>query len=479
MAFLPASNLQISGSLGPIYINQHDLDTDPMSNSDMQNLNVSGKPRTEIGTFRIIWLLFVLFLIPLVGFVHRLVINMLIDPIAIEFELSDTAASILQGPPFAVVYGLMVIPMGLLADRGNRILLLTCGALIWSCGTLICGLASTFELLFAARVAVGLGEAVLIPCVVSLVGDSFSKHQRGLAMSVFFVGINAGFSSAYAIGGFLLDLATADQFDWIIFISELSPWRQVFVLLAIPGFLLPLLLLSISEPKRHQVANKEGFAGPVRELFASRQLTIILFLLMAQAGILAIADNGIYAWLPRLLTRAHEMGATQTGVTLGVIAAIAGAAGGPFAGAVSDNFAKRIGISGPIVAILGGISIALVATPLFAQQSLLSVYMATALWVTALVGATTATFTFVSVAAPSHLRGVAASLVSCTIALVGLGLGPTTIAVVMDGFGLARNHVGGAILASVMPLCIIALSLVTLLLRATNQFRRNTEQASR
>ena len=131
--------------------------------------------RTALGTT---WLFVVLFMIPLVGFIHRLIINILIDPISLELSLTDTQASYLQGPPFAIVYGLMVIPMGLLADRGNRVLLLSSGAALWSLGTVICGVAPTFELLFAARMLVGLGEAALLPAAVSLIGDAFEENRR-------------------------------------------------------------------------------------------------------------------------------------------------------------------------------------------------------------------------------------------------------------------------------------------------------------
>jgi MFS family permease len=151
------------------------------------------------------WLLVVLFTVPLIGYVHRLIINILIDPISAELAISDTQASFLQGPPFAVAYALMVIPMGLLADRGNRLLLLGCGAVIWSIGTLMCGLAADFTWLFLARLVVGIGEAALTPAVVSFIGDSFAGDRRGFAMGVFFTGINAGFSSAYAIGGITLE----------------------------------------------------------------------------------------------------------------------------------------------------------------------------------------------------------------------------------------------------------------------------------
>ena len=424
--------------------------------------------RTPLGTT---WLFVVLFMIPLVGFIHRLIINILIDPISLEFSLTDTQASYLQGPPFAIVYGLMVIPMGLLADRGNRVLLLSSGAALWSLGTVICGVAPTFELLFAARMLVGLGEAALLPAAVSLIGDAFEENRRGLAMGIFFTGVNAGFSSAYAVGGITLELAEAGLFQSIPFLTDLSPWRQVFVVLSVPGFLLPLLLLTIGEPDRHGAGDGPMLAQPLRRLVSSRSVTIILLLVMLQAALLAVADNGIYAWLPRLLSRMYLLEPTEIGLVLGAVVATAGAVAGPMAGRLSDYLIKSKGVTGPLIVIIAAIGGALLAAPLFAMGSAWLVYAATGLWVTAVVAASAATFTFVSVALPSNMRGVTASLITSIMALVGLGAGPTIIAVVLERITVTSGRVDLAIVVAALPLCAIALLVTLSALRVAKQPR--------
>ena len=427
----------------------------------------SAFPKSWRARVSAVWLLVVLFTIPLVGYIHRLIINILIDPISTEFAISDTQASLLQGPPFAIVYGLMVIPMGLLSDRGSRVTLLSIGALLWSVGTLMCGIAPTFTMLFLARMLVGLGEASLVPAVVSLIGDSFADNRRGLAMGIFFMGVNAGFSSAYAVGGITLEMAEAGVFQSISFLAELSPWRQVFLVLSVPGFLLPIFLLTVKEPKRHNVILSEGIWRPLRQLLSSKPLATILILLMLQASILAVADNGLYAWLPRLLSRLYHLEPTEIGLALGAIVAVAGAVGGPLGGKFSDLCIKRYGTSGPLLVILVAVCAATFAAPLFAMGSKWIVYGATAIWVTALVAASTSTFTFVSVAAPGRVRGVAASLLTSIIALVGLGAGPTTIAIALEGFSFTHDRVDVAILVSVLPLCCISLALGVLIWKKT------------
>lgn len=405
------------------------------------------------------WMLLVLFTVPLIGYVHRLIINILIDPISQELAITDTQASFLQGPPFAVAYALMVVPMGLLADRGNRLLLLGAGAVVWSFGTLACGLAPDYGWLFAARLVVGIGEAALTPAVVSFIGDSFVGDRRGFAMGVFFTGINAGFSSAYAIGGITLEAAEAGAFAGVPTLGELSAWRQVFAILSVPGFLIPLLMFTLREPARASAASPAGALQTLSRLFRPSSYSLVLLLLVLLIALLAIADNGIYAWLPRLLARVYELKASHIGIVLGIIVAVGGFVGGPLGGILSDRFAIRFGGAAPLLVILVGAAVASAAVPLFATGVLPLVYLATGIWVIALVSTTSSIYTFIAVAARPRLRGVSASVVTSVSSLIGLGFGPTVIALTLERFDFARARVDLAIVAAALPLCLAALAL--------------------
>ena len=405
------------------------------------------------------WLLLVLFLVPLIGYVHRLIINILIEPISLELAISDTEASFLQGPPFAVAYALMVVPMGLLADRANRLLLLSLGALIWSLGTLLCGVATGFGMLFLARIIVGVGEAALTPAVVSFIGDSFAGDRRGLAMGIFFMGINAGFSSAYAIGGLTLEAAEAGVFQLLPLVGEFAPWRQVFAVLSIPGFLIPLLLMTLREPGRQDTTEAGSSVRTLALLFQRSTFTVVLLLVVLVISLLAVADNGIYAWLPRLLSRIYLLSPSEVGIALGIIVAIGGLLGGPIGGNLSDYFSRRTGAAGPLLVLLLGTFTAACVIPLYATGSLWLVYLATGLWVVALVSTTAAAYTFIAIAAPARLRGVASSAVASVSSLIGLGFGPTVIALALEQLAFPRERVDLAIIAAALPLCAAALFL--------------------
>ena len=63
---------------------------------------------------------------------------------------------------------------------------------------------------------------------------------------------------------------------------------------------------------------------------------------------------------------------------------------------------------------------------------------------------------------------------TAAMALIGLGLGPTTIAVALEQFNFARERVDLAILVSVLPLCLVVVTLAFIVLRL---HRRSTSLA--
>ena len=100
------------------------------------------------------------------SFVDRQIINLLVDPIREDLNLTDTQISLLQGIAFALFYTLMGIPIARLADVSNRRAIIAAGVFLWSLMTALCGLAKSFGQLFAARVGVGVGEAALSALVL-------------------------------------------------------------------------------------------------------------------------------------------------------------------------------------------------------------------------------------------------------------------------------------------------------------------------
>ena len=119
----------------------------------------------------------ILFLAYISSFVDRQIINLLVEPIKADFQISDTQVSLLLGPAFVIFYCLVGIPIGRLVDIWSRKKIITVGITLWSLMTAMCGLAQNYMQLFLARIGVGVGEASLAPAAYSILADSFLRKN--------------------------------------------------------------------------------------------------------------------------------------------------------------------------------------------------------------------------------------------------------------------------------------------------------------
>src|SRR3954471_2613027 len=111
----------------------------------------------------------------------RTVISLLVDPIKADLHITDSQIGLLQGLAFAICYTSFGLVLGFMTDRLNRRWVLGAGIAFWSLATIWCGFADSFGMLFAARIAVGLGEAAIMPGSASLIADYFPVEKRGRA----------------------------------------------------------------------------------------------------------------------------------------------------------------------------------------------------------------------------------------------------------------------------------------------------------
>ena len=106
------------------------------------------------------YVLAILMLAYTVHYLDRSVVNAVLEPIRVEFHVSDAALGLLAGPVYAVAFACAGVPLGLLIDRVNRKRLLATLLAGWSALTFVSGFAGGFSMLLAARAAVGAPAAV-------------------------------------------------------------------------------------------------------------------------------------------------------------------------------------------------------------------------------------------------------------------------------------------------------------------------------
>jgi Major Facilitator Superfamily len=157
----------------------------------------------------------------------RYVISTLIEPIRLEFRLSDSAVGFLTGTALAIFYTGLGLPLGLIADRVDRRKLVAFSMAVWSVMTAACGMTRSFTGLLISRIGVGIGEAGGTPASQSIIADLFPFSERALAYSIFALGAALGSMLGAVAGG-----AIAQDFGW----------RAAFLALGIPGVALALVV---------------------------------------------------------------------------------------------------------------------------------------------------------------------------------------------------------------------------------------------
>ena len=145
----------------------------------------------------------VLTFINLFNYLDRYVVSTLVESLRrSELHLTDTeAGSLMSG--FLIVFAVVGPIFGFLGDSRSRPRLIAFGVACWSVATALSGLAWNFASLFAARAAVGVGEAAYVTIGPSLLSDYFPRGERGRAMAIFFCAIPVGSALGYVVGGFM------------------------------------------------------------------------------------------------------------------------------------------------------------------------------------------------------------------------------------------------------------------------------------
>jgi len=85
---------------------------------------------------------------------------------------------------YALTLASVLLTAGSLADRYGRRLLFTIGLIVFTAGSLLCGLAQSPLMLILSRSAQGIGGAILFSTSLALLAQSFQGKERGVAFGV-------------------------------------------------------------------------------------------------------------------------------------------------------------------------------------------------------------------------------------------------------------------------------------------------------
>ena len=265
------------------------------------------------------------------SFMDRQITAILIEDLKLEFQLSDMQLGLLSGLAFALFYATLGIPIARLADRHNRVNIITVAITIWSAMTALSAAAGSFLHLLAARVGVGVGEAGASPPSHSIISDYYKPRERPLALSIWALGTVLGSLAGVVLGGY---------------IAENYGWRMAFLAAGLPGLLLAVLVkLTVREPPRGQ--SESAGAAVMAEEVSFRQSAAALwhnryYRWATGAHVISVFFGySMAAWLPALFLRQFDLSQSEVGALVGVTVFVAGVPGLLLGGYLASVLARR------------------------------------------------------------------------------------------------------------------------------------------
>lgn len=367
--------------------------------------------------------LLMLTFIYVLNFLDRQLLSILAKPIQDTLQVTDSQLGLIGGLYFAIFYCFISIPVGWLADRTNRIWVLSIACGLWSAATMACGLARTYPELVIARMTVGVGEAGGVPPSYAIISDYFPPQMRGTALGIFNLGPPIGAALGVAFGAS---------------IAAAFSWRDAFLALGAVGLIAALaLILMVGEPKRGGLdapnavpQKKSSFFETFRMFFSRRALVLAAF----GAGATQFVTYGLGNFTVLFLMREKGMTLDQVAVWYALIVGVAMSAGIFISGWVLDRFTRKSKVA---YAILPAVSLTL-AIPFYVA------FVWAPQWQTALlflIGPTILNYfylssvvTLVQQEVRPDQRVMSGALLLLIMNLIGLGFGPTYVGIASDFF---------------------------------------------
>ncbi|OYY88770.1 MAG: MFS transporter [Sphingomonas sp. 28-66-16] len=355
------------------------------------------------------------------NYMDRQVVSILAVPIKTDLQLSDSQLGLMGGFAFAIFYSCLGIPIARLADRKNRVTIISLAFTAWSVCTALCGFANNFVQLLFTRLLVGVGEAGGVAPTYSLLTDYFPPRQRGKAMAVLTLGLPLGSALGLLLGGYF---------------AQHYGWRAAFYLLGAIGVVTaPIVYFGIREPQRGRLD------GDVAVPTATTSLADVLrhlarkpsfWLLSFAAATASMLSYGLGFWLPTYIYRSQNISLAETSYALSAVTVSGGLIGLLAGGAISDwlgEARKGAYAAVPCVAFVIGLPFMLLAMSVHQLVPVLLLLFipqaAGVVWMGPSISA-------VQHLAPVHMRATTSAIFLFIVNLLGLGIGTLAFGALSD-----------------------------------------------
>lgn len=266
------------------------------------------------------WALVILAALNFVNYIDRSVLFAVQPLVQREFHGSDARFGLLT-TAFFFCYMIVAPLVGWLADRHSRRMLMVAGAIVWSAATLLTAITHNFAELLIRHTLVGIGEATFVAIAPSFLSDLFAEQRRGRALSIFYLAVPVGTALGYLLGGAL---------------AGPHGWRAPFLVGAVPGLILALLLLTVPEPQR----GASDRLPPSLERGTLRGLmhNAAFWTTTLGMAMMTFTVGGMQVWMPTFLHRVRGVPLAVANFRFGAMTLVAGLAATLLGGWLGDRF---------------------------------------------------------------------------------------------------------------------------------------------
>ena len=392
------------------------------------------------------------------NFIDRQIVGILAPFIQKDLDLTNTELGLLIGFAFAVFYTTFAIPLAWLADRYNRVNILSIALATWSGFTALTGLANNFLQIVIARMGVGIGEAGGSPPSHSIISDMYSKEERAGALGFYSMGIPIGIMVAYFATAALLGSSTDDV-----------DWRKIFIFLGLTGIALAVIVrLLIREPKRGAMEFDEIVEIEQPPFLDSLRVLLKIPAWWAMCFGIAFGSFASYAsaafHTKFLIALDPTFNFQKLVIILGIINGVAYVGGTFFGAKLADIWAQKdIRAYGwlPAIAILLCLPISIGSYWVSSVEMNLIWSALFLVFAGVILGPS---FAIAQTLAPIKMRAMSTALFFFILNMIGLGGGPTFAGWLMDVFKENFNELDAMRYAMTVTFCIYIPSLVSFFL---------------
>jgi MFS family permease len=263
-----------------------------------------------------------LFLINILNFYDRNVAGAVVEPMRKEFHLNDFEIGLLT-TAMTVLYAIIGVPLGRIADVWSRRRLLAWGVAVWSALTAFTYFAGNYAMLLISRLGVGVGEATCAPTATSWLGDLVPPQRRARVLGLFMLGVPVGGALSYFFSGP---------------VAHAYGWRVAMIVAAAPAILLIPALLVLHEPVRGASEGHHDTA-PAGSMWVVLKIPT-LWWIIASGALVNFNMYAIGTFMPAMFGRIYHLNVGQAGIQTGIVYMIGGVAGGLLGGFSGDHIIR-------------------------------------------------------------------------------------------------------------------------------------------